>query len=68
MENVKAAAAFRLKIPNVTELAHIYRRSLDAGDIRLAGVAEAAAMHVAVAESTIAEASVLRDFVSSVRS
>ena len=50
-------------VPSISDLAASYRAAVGAKDMRLAGVAEAAMIRMAVAEAAIAEAAVLRTFV-----
>ena len=54
-----------LSVPDVRELAKLYRASMERSDARLAGVAEAAAFRVVTAESAALEAVQLGRFVAS---
>lgn len=68
-ENNKFVSSNRFpdNVPNISELAQAYRNAVEASDLRMAQVAEAAALHIAVAEASIAEASVMRDFCAGLR-
>jgi hypothetical protein len=51
-----------LDVPDVTELASLYRQALEKQDRNLVGVIEAATLEMATVEAASAEAAVLREF------
>jgi hypothetical protein len=52
------------EIPNIRDLATLYRKAIEKSDHRLAGVAETAVMRLALAESAISEARAMHTFLS----
>ncbi len=52
------------RIPKIADLAAMYRKAMEIADPRLINAAESALKSVAVAESAIAEAQIMSDFLS----
>mgnify|MGYP006950328621 CR=1 FL=1 len=58
----RSSSSFPDNVPSIVDLAKLYRAAVAGSDLRMAQVAEASALLVAVAEAGLAEAAAMHDF------